>query len=402
MTDASTLSTADAGRPPTVLQLVPTLAGGIARAAVDTAAALVAAGGRALIAAPDGPLAGELRRLKVTHVPLPADNDTLLQAFTIARRLRETTATHGIDIVHARSRATAWAARYLTRGTGVKVVVTAHWPVRDERWAGRRMEAAQAQADALIAVSDFVAGSLKARARGIDARVRVIRSGINFDRFNPATVRAERLIKLAAQLRLPDDRKIILFPARLSENRGQLHLVDAIKALDRRDVFCLMLGAEGVPTALEDRIKRQVEHLDLGGIVAIAPFCDDMPAAYMLSDVVVAGGNGQGFSRTLVEAQAMSRPVVCDAGCGAVEGMVPGETGWTATPGSARELADALSRALDLTADQRAALSHRAQAHVRAHFTVETMGRRTLALYNDVVGRTPISGASAHPAPSSA
>lgn len=396
MTDASTLSTADASRPPTVLQIVPTLAGGIARATVDTAAALVAAGGRALVAAPDGPLAGELRRLKAVHIELPPDDDTLLQAFRNVRRLREAIATHGVHIVHARSRAAAWTARRLTRGTGLKFVATAHWPVRGERWAARRMEAAQTQADALIAVSDFVAGSLQARSGVDDRHITVIRSGINFDRFNPATVRAERLIKLAAQWRLPDDRKVILFPGRLSEDRGQVHLVDAIKALGRHDVFCLLLGAESSPTPLEERLKRHIEHSGLGGTVAIAPFCDDMPAAYMLSDVVVAGGNGQGFSRTLVEAQAMSRPVVCDAGCGAVEGMVPGETGWTAAPGDAPALATALNRALALTADERAALSHRAQAHIRAQFTIEAMCRQTLALYGALAGR-PLAAKSALP-----
>jgi glycosyltransferase involved in cell wall biosynthesis len=112
-----------------------------------------------------------------------------------------------------------------------------------------------------------------------------------------------------------------------------------------------------------------------------------MPAAYMLSDVVAVGGEGQGFSRVLVEAQAMSRPVVCDADGGAVEGMLPGETGWVAPPGDAAALAQALDQALGITAEERVLLSHRAQQHVRAFFSVETMCRRTLALYTDLIGR---------------
>jgi glycosyltransferase involved in cell wall biosynthesis len=115
--------------------------------------------------------------------------------------------------------------------------------------------------------------------------------------------------------------------------------------------------------------------------VGLAPFCDDMPAAYMLSDVVVVGGQGQGFSRTLVEAQAMSRPVVCDAEGGAVEGMVPGATGWAAPSGTPAELSTALNQALSLTADQREILSHRAQRHVRERFAVETMCQQMLTLY---------------------
>ena len=66
MTDASTLPAADASRLPTVLQIVPMLAGGgIARAAVDTAAALVSAGGRAVIDVPNrrSPWYGPIKRL---------------------------------------------------------------------------------------------------------------------------------------------------------------------------------------------------------------------------------------------------------------------------------------------------------------------------------------------------
>jgi len=391
MTDASTLPAADASRLPSVLQIVPMLAGGgIARAAVDTAAALVSAGGRAVIASPGGPMLGELRRLKVIHVELPPERDSLPQAWATARRLREALTTHGIDIVHARSRAAAWAARRLARSANLKFVATAHWPVRGERWAARRMEAAQAQADAVIAVSDFVAGNLKASHSAGDGRIVTIRGGINLDRFNPATVRAERLIKLAAQWRLPDDRRIVLFPARLDGERGQTRLIDAIKDLGRRDIYCLLLGAQSTPDPFEDELKRRIEARNLGGIVGLAPFCDDMPAAYMLSDVVVVGGQGQGFSRTLVEAQAMSRPVVCDAGSGAEEGMVPGETGWAAAPGVPAELARALNRALELTADEREVLSHRAQQHVRERFSVALMCRQTLALYARLMGGTAV------------
>jgi glycosyltransferase involved in cell wall biosynthesis len=385
MTDASTLPAADASRPPTVLQIVPLLAGGgIARAAVDTAAALVAAGGRALIAGPAGPMAGELRRLKVMHIELPPGRDSLLQALANVRPLRAAIAGHGVQIVHARSRAAAWTARRLARQARLRFIASAHWPVRGESWLARRMEAAQAQADALIAVSDFVGAGLKTRYPTAGARTVTIRGGINLERFNPGAVHADRLIRLAAQWRLPDDRRIVLFPARLDADRGQMRLIDAIAALGRRDIYCLLPGAEATPTAFEQALKRRIEARDLGGIVRVAPFCEDMPAAYMLSDAVVAGGEGQGFSRVLVEAQAMGRPVVCDAGSGAAEGMIPGETGWTAPPGSPRGLAEALDQALRLTAEDRACLSERARAHVQANFRVEEMCRRTLALYAQV------------------
>ena len=53
--------------------------------------------------------------------------------------------------------------------------------------------------------------------------------------------------------------------------------------------------------------------------------CRDMPAAYMLSDVVVsASTDPEGFGRVIVEAQAMGRPVVATDHGGARETIIPG------------------------------------------------------------------------------
>ena len=114
----------------------------------------------------------------------------------------------------------------------------------------------------------------------------------------------------------------------------------------------------------------------------IGPYVDDMPAAYMLADVVVAtGGSRQGFSRTLVEAQAMGRPVVAEDGGGAAEAVRPGVTGWLAPAGDAAALAEALQSALSLSTERRAELARAAQEHVRSRYSLAQSNRRLLQLY---------------------
>ncbi len=382
----STSDTASASRPPTVLQLVPALdRGGIARAAIDTAAALVAAGGTALIAGGGQAMAGELRRLKIAHLDVALDADGLVGAYAGLRRLREAVAGREIDIIHARSPATAWMARRLARTHGTRFVATAHAPGGAGGWPRRWLETAQAAAERVVAVSDHVAHDLRQRHRVPEARLTMIRPGIHLDRFDPATMRPDRVIRLASQWRLPDDRRIVLFPARLTADRGQARLVEALRELGRDDVHCLFLGAETPATAYERRLQALIEAKGLGGRAAIAPYCEDMPAAYMLADVVVAGGDGEGFSRIIAEAQAMGRPAVCDAAGGAVEAMLASVTGWSAPPGVPGALARSLERALSLDEADRTALATRARAHIRERFTVERMAQETLALYAETM-----------------
>jgi len=381
----TTSGVASASRPPAVLQLVPALdRGGIARAAIDTAAALVASGGKALIAGGGQAMAGELRRLKIVHLDVALDVDGLVAAYAGLRRLREAMIGHDIDIVHSRSPATAWMARRMARDLDMRFVATAHAPGGTGAWSRRLFDSAQAAAERVIAVSDHIAHDLRQRHRVPEARLAMIRPGIHLDRFDPATIRPDRVIRLAAQWRLPDDRRIVLFPARLTEDRGQARLVEALRELSRDDVHCLFVGAETPATAFERRLQALIEAKGLGGRAAIAPYCEDMPAAYMLADVVVAGGDGEGFSRVIVEAQAMGRPAVCDSAGGAVEAMLANITGWSAPPGVPAALARSLERALALTEADREALAARARVHVRERFTVERMARETLALYAEM------------------
>jgi glycosyltransferase involved in cell wall biosynthesis len=112
----------------------------------------------------------------------------------------------------------------------------------------------------------------------------------------------------------------------------------------------------------------------------------------MLADVVVsASTRPEGFGRVIVEAQAMGRPVVATAHGGAVETILPSETGWLVAPADSAALGDAIAKALALDGDARRHLAARAIAHVRANFTTGVMVARTIAVYQELL--------DAHPAP---
>ena len=116
---------------------------------------------------------------------------------------------------------------------------------------GRFIEGRQTRADAVIAVSEHVAKDAVARFPALAGKLVTISPGVNFDRFDPAVVRADRLIRLATELRVPDGSHMILCPARFAEDRGQRLLIEAIRRLGRDDVFCLLLGATEQSTPFE-------------------------------------------------------------------------------------------------------------------------------------------------------
>jgi glycosyltransferase involved in cell wall biosynthesis len=176
-----------------------------------------------------------------------------------------------------------------------------------------------------------------------------------------------------------------MLPGRLTRWKGGLDLIAAIGVLGRRDLCCALVGAEQ-RRGFRNELDAAVEERGLGGLFRIVGECRDMPAAYMLADVVVsASSDPEGFGRVIVEAQAMGRPVVATDHGGARETIVPGVTGWLVPPRDPDALAAAIGEALSLNAEERDRLAGRTIAHVATHFTREAMCAQTIEVYEELL-----------------
>ena len=380
---------ADVKRRPTVLQVLPALvAGGVERGTVDVAAALAAAGWRSLVASAGGPMTRELDRAGATHftLPLASKNPFIIHANVgrLAALIRE----HEVDIVHARSRAPAWSARAAAQNAGVHFLTTFHNAYGSKSWLKRRYNAVMARGELVIANSNFVADHAAATYGVPRERLRVIHRGVDVTRFDPEKVTAERMARLVQEWRLPDGVPVVMLPGRLSRWKGHFVLIEAMKRLNRPQIHALIVGGGG--DGYRERLDRAIARAGSAVTFRVLDECRDMPAAYMLADVVVsASTEPEGFGRVIVEAQAMGRPVVATSHGGAVETVVPGKTGWLVAPNDADALSGAIASALALDADSRAQLAARAIAHVRANFTTAVMVARTIAVYQELLGTTP-------------
>ncbi len=372
---------------PVVMQVLPSLVtGGVERGTLDIAAALVKAGWKSIVVSSGGPLVRELERHGSRHIQLPVDSKSLWTVHRNIGRLAQVINQHHVDIVHARSRAPAWSAFYAAQRTGAAFLTTFHGTynagTRLKRWYNSIMT----RGARVIAISEFIAWHIVAEY-GVDPRlVRVIPRGVDFMNFDPSHVGAGRLVSQAREWRLPDGVPVIMLPGRLSRWKGQTVLIEALAKLGRRDVCCLLVGSDQGRKHYRSELEHLVKQFGLEGVVRTVDHCRDMPAAFMLADVVVSASlDPEAFGRVVAEAQAMGRPVVAPDHGGAQEIVIHGETGWLVPPGDASALARAIDEALSLDPLQRSILAERAITHVRAKFTRERMCAETLAVYNEVL-----------------
>jgi glycosyltransferase involved in cell wall biosynthesis len=382
-----------AGRQPVVLQVVPSLVtGGVERGTVEMAQALSEAGWKAVVASAGGPMVREIIRAGGEHVTLPmASKNPLIIRANIAR-LEALILDRGVDIVHARSRAPAWSAHAAAERAGAHFMTTFHGTY-NLGWFGLKASynAVMTKGERVIAISDFIAEHAR-RIYGVDpGRIRVIHRGVDLARFDPTRVSQERIIALSQKWRLPDGYRVITLPGRLTRWKGQAVLIEALALLGRRDIRCLFVGSDQGRTAYRNELMDLAQRRGLTDVVHIVDECNDMPAAYMLTDVAVsASTDPEAFGRVVVEAQAMGRPVIASDHGAPRETILPGRTGWLTTPGDARSLADALERFLALDEQERAEMAVLAQSFVRENFSRQKMCDATLAVYREVLGLDPV------------
>lgn len=375
------------GLRPTVMQVLPALIqGGVERTTVEIASAINKAGGRSIVVSAGGPMERELVRTQTEHITLPVDSKNPLIMYANVFRLSKIIREKGVNIVHARSRAPGWSAWLAASRCDVPFVTTFHGVYSFGGHLKRQYNAIMTQGKRVIANSTFIAGHVR-KNYGIPlTKLRIIHRGVDLDRFDAKKVPAQRVVALANEWRLEDGFPVIMLPGRLTRWKGQSFFIEAIAALGRKDIRCLLVGSDQGRSNYRRELEKLIAVNGLNEIVRIIENCNDMPAAYMLTDVVISASmDPEAFGRIIPEAQALGRPVIATNHGGALETVIQGETGWLVPPGDISALTNAIEHVLALDGDARKALAQKAVENVREKFSKSVMCAKTLSVYDEIL-----------------
>lgn len=179
-----------------------------------------------------------------------------------------------------------------------------------------------------------------------------------------------------------------LLLARLLWDKGVGEYVEAARlvraAFALRGVavdFCLAGQADvGNPTAVP---RATLEAWQAEGVVRYLGFVEDVRPLIAEADVVVLPSYREGTPRALLEAAAMARPLIATDVPGCREAVVAGSTGLLCEARSAASLAAAMTRMLELSAEERADMGLAGRAMVEARFDERLVHRA----YLDVIAR---------------
>ncbi len=371
-----------------LLQVIPELyAGGVERGTIDIAKAAVDAGYVSLVASSGGRLVPQLAACGATHIELPLGSRMPWAIKRNAGLLKNLIEEHKVDIVHARSRAPAWSAFKASRKTGAHFVTTFHGLHSTKGLGKKYYNSVMGKGERVIAVSNYVSEHIQ-KTYGTDPqKIRVIHRGVDMDYFDPQKVTQERMDVLCEKWRIENDRPIIFLPGRITRWKGQDFLLRSLSRL--REVpsyYCIMAGDCSKHPRYYNELMQQVMRMGLEKNVRIVDAVEDMPAAYMLSSVVVsASQRPEAFGRVAVEAQAMGKPVVVTAIGGSKETVINGKTGRWVDPTFTQMMAEGVQKGLLLSGSHATNIAATNRQHIQENFSLQQMCNKTLAVYEEIL-----------------
>jgi len=229
----------------------------------------------------------------------------------------------------------------------------------------------------VIAISENVAAVL--RENGVDEeRLAVIRSAVDFERFQAPPARAE----LLEEFGLTEANFVIASIGQLIPRKGHRYLLDALAHLRRKMPRArLLVFGQG---KLEAELREQAGQLDLDGVVQFAGFRDDLDGYMGAFDLVVHPALREGLGVSMLKAAAAGVAVVAFDVAGSREAVVNRRTGILVEP---KDTA-ALERAILTLAENamlRRACGEAARKRMREEFSIGTMVDRHVELYRSLL-----------------
>ncbi len=231
----------------------------------------------------------------------------------------------------------------------------------------------------VVSPSRWLADCARSSSLLREVRVEVIPNGLDLAVFKPVDKRLAR-----ERLRLPHDRKLVLFGAlggTGDRNKGFQLLLAALQAMSGsalKDAAELTVLGVSEPAGAP-RLGMKIRYL--------GSFHDDrdIVLAYAAADVVVAPSLVENLSNTVMEAMACGTPCVAFRQGGMPDLVEHGRTGYLARPYEPDDLAAGIGGLLqDDAARQEMAMRSRRKAE--EEFSLDKVSQRYAALYREILG----------------
>jgi glycosyltransferase involved in cell wall biosynthesis len=377
-----------------VLQVIPRLGyGGAETGCYDIAHYLPENNCESFIVTSGGELTKFINKEKVNLIKLPVHSKNPLIIFFNTIVLIFIIFFNNISIVHARSRAPAWACFFATKVTRRKFVTTFHGTYNFNSKIKRFYNSVMVKSNLIIAGSNFIFSHIKDNYYDyLDTKNKllVIFRGINVDYFDPTTKTESEEKKLLKNWDIEENKKIILLPGRITSWKGQELFLEAVNLvniqLGYEAFYAVILGSDQGRDLYKKKLIRLSEQYRMTKQVKFIDHCKDMALAYKVSNIIVSASiEPEAFGRVAVEAQSMEKMIIASNIGGSNETVINEKTGYLFESGNPKSLSEKILKVLNLDDTTLKTVGIEGRKNVIKKFNVEKMCFSTYSEYKKLM-----------------
>ena len=359
-----------------LLQIVPNLeSGGVERGTIDLSNHLAKKGCENFIISNGGKLLTSLAFSKeVLKNPITI--------FKNIKKIRRIIKKNKINIINVRSRAPAWSAYYASKNICTSIA-TFHNVYGHNNLFKRSYNKGMSKMNYIIAISKYVKDSIS-KIYNIDKKkIFIIHRGVDTNFFQPNIISENDFVNFVYKFNLPFDKKIILFPGRITEWKGQIEFLDVLKNCNLNEILCIFAG-DIKNNSYSKKLEKMIYKKGLNSVCKIIGDIDinDLRFMYKISDVIISAPlKPEGFGRIISEGLSMEKIVLSYNFGGAQEQISNLSEIYAVNPLDKKDMLKKINSIFELSPHKIQSLGKLARDHIINNFSKEKMIKKYINFY---------------------
>jgi len=369
-----------------LMQILPSLqSGGVEQGTIDVANYLAENEIKNYIASHGGQMLSLLSKKYVKHYNMPVHSKNFLIMPIVARKINKIIVENNINILHIRSRAPAWMLPYINKKK-LKTVSTFHNVYGHHNIIKKFYSRQLGNVDKIVAISEYVKDEIVKNYKINKDKIVVINRGIDVNFLNADIGDQKNYIYFINKHKINMQNKIILFPARLTEWKGQLEFLKIAEYFKDKPMAFYFVGDDKNTSYLKklnkEIIKKNLSHncYVLGHLNK-----NELKIMYKCSDIVISAPlKPEGFCRIVSETLSMKKMILA-YNFGGVRNQLHGlDSIYKVMPQDFNEMKNKIINVLQLTESQIDNMGVEARKHVISEFSKEKMLSSYVNFYEEL------------------
>ena len=370
-----------------LLQIVPTLeSGGVEQGTIDVANYIAEQSLHSIVSSNGGRMLVQLSRKNIKHINLPVHSKNPLVIFQNIKRIKNIILENKINLVHVRSRAPAWSVHYASKKL-CQSVSTFHNVYGHQNPLKRYYNQGLCKVDKIVAISEYVKNSISNIYKINEKKITVIHRGIDTDLFDLNSKDEIKYLSFIKKYNLPDDKKILLYPGRLTKWKGQIEFLEILQSLDLNNIVCYFIGDDKNKN-YKLKLQKEIYKRNLNTYCKILGHLstENMRMMYKSADLIISAPlQPEGFGRVISEGLAMKKIVLCYNFGGPKEQIFGLDNIYAVEPHNKKQMLEKIKIVFNLSTNNKEQMGEIARQHIQKKFSKQIMLEKYFKFYQNII-----------------